>query len=197
MRRVHIILCFHCAAPSKAIPHLVARKETTYKRLALTSCACTANQLHPANLSQLVWWIPQTYQKDTLHPWGDLWALNNSVKDTTPAADLWTCPCLITASCHHHFMAVSLIYGQLFKELFSPTANTGHSSRQKFGSRQTPVWLQHLKTHLPSSIWRAFSLSEELALQSTLTALILICCISHAKKLSGTEMHSDISKPQR
>lgn len=49
------------------------------------------------------------------------------------------------------------------------------------------------KDYSPSSMERTWLLgfSKELALQSTLTTLILICCTSLSKKIDGTETSSD------
>lgn len=81
-----------------------------------------------------------------------------------------------------------LVYWQLFWELFPPTPTAGYDPWPKFWNRQVTVpFPTPKKDYSPSSTWREPGFSKELALQSTLTALILICCTSLSKKLDGME----------
>lgn len=65
---------------------------------------------------------------------------------------------------------------------------------QNFGVGKSLCHSQHLKRTIHPPAHRENlvpGFSKELALQSTLTALILICCTSLSKKLDGTETSSN------
>lgn len=120
---------------------------------------------------------------------GDLWALRPQW-ETQPLK-------LICKHMPNHSLLQSsfysvLVYWQLFWQLFPPTPNAGYDPWPKFWSRQVTVpFPTPKKDYSPSSTWREPGFSKELALQSTLTALILICCTSLSKKPDGTETSGD------
>lgn len=93
---------------------------------------------------------------------------------------------------NHSFLQSSfysiLVYCEFFWELFPPTPNAGYDPWPKFWSRQVAVpFPTPKKDYSPCSTWREPGFSKALALQSTLTALILICRTSLSKKLNGKE----------
>lgn len=151
------------AAWSKAIPHPVVGKITTYRRVALSSllnwCPLTPNLLEGNGDSEL----PDASERHS--PWSKH-VPNHSLLQSS-------------------FYGI-LVYWQLFWELFPPTPNAGYDPWPKFWIRQVTVPFPTPKQdYSPSSTWREPGFSK--ALQSTLTALILICCTSLSKKLDGME----------